>query len=409
MRERIHLNMSRFNLLMFILFCVSGISTDLVPTLLDIYDALYAKLADDPISATTTDAHTNPGETNNEEATKHEYIKGSDTSGVLNNNGHETRATKGSDNKTVQNNNNLNRLHSSVGQVDCEPKAGDSDVRSLNLRSDDAKLCPKNTSLSTENRFIDVHLGLEGEEMQQADGEDTAGSSGSCLASIGEKRHIGNLVQYDCNNVEIPVNSNGVRTSTDLCKYCTNTVSVTSSNDSSSNNYNKCHCSSILNSNKTVGSFKRDSNSLSVVATASVLSSEEDPSVVKAGSSDPCSTKSNDMSHHVVTHIPPRSPLDPRKLPSTTTIYRPLSSISSSSSSSSNSLPRSQTAINTSYLASVESLVETDSAKSTVALGSGGNAQTKRRERSLKVRRDFKGHLSRPGKYYSKHILVAVV
>lgn len=113
------------------------------------------------------------------------------------------------------------------------------------------------------------------------------------------------------------------------------------------------------------------------------------------------------MSHPSVTHIPPRSPHHPRKTTppshllltsSPSEVYRPLSSISSSSSSSSNSLPRGQAGINTSYLASVESLVENDrSSKS----GSSGTATaggaTRRRERSLKIRRDIRGHISRPG------------
>ncbi|XP_018012432.1 uncharacterized protein LOC108669569 isoform X2 [Hyalella azteca] len=126
------------------------------------------------------------------------------------------------------------------------------------------------------------------------------------------------------------------------------------------------------------------------------------------------------MSHPNVSHIPPRSPIYPRRLSPSTTgdvavvnptsgsslsfsskinssdnktacIVRPLSAVSSSSSSSSNSLRRGHAGINTSYLASVESLVEAE--EETEASPASG----RRREKSLKVRRDFRSQLSRPG------------
>ena len=118
-------------------------------------------------------------------------------------------------------------------------------------------------------------------------------------------------------------------------------------------------------------------------------------------------TVNSGNSLHPTTHlIPPKSPHDSRKIStaSSSTSYRPLSSISSSSSSSSNSLPRWQTGLSTmSYLASVESLVEQEDCAKTNVIG-------KRRERSLKARRDLKAqHLSRPGEYPNQFLFCSYV
>nr|XP_027225829.1 putative uncharacterized protein DDB_G0277255 isoform X2 [Penaeus vannamei] len=78
----------------------------------------------------------------------------------------------------------------------------------------------------------------------------------------------------------------------------------------------------------------------------------------------------------------PASPpmgFDPRKLKD---VYRPLSSISSSSSSSSNSLPRGPPGAATSYLASAESLEDND------ADHSDTEETTRRRDRTIKTRRE---------------------
>lgn len=88
---------------------------------------------------------------------------------------------------------------------------------------------------------------------------------------------------------------------------------------------------------------------------------------------------------HSTSGAPPTSPpnvgFDPRKFKD---VYRPLSSISSSSSSSSssNSLPRGPAGATTSYLASAESLEDND------ADHSDTEETTRRRDRTIKTRRE---------------------
>ncbi|KAF2361599.1 Dbl (DH) domain [Trinorchestia longiramus] len=315
------------------------ISTDLVPTLLDIYDALYAKLADGP-----------EGEVSCPAGNVSKTVAG----------GVDSSSRQGNESRNSDDLNTAARINSL--EVPSEKVLDESSVSVLGNNRINAKFkssnhCPNKNELSHEGATL-------------TGSEDNIGVDGHSYDNRGEseKSFMGSSV---------------------------------SANHSAER--------------RLPGTSPRSAR-VSEPSSAVTIISETQDSVEETLSTS--LSVPRQMVHPSVAHIPPRSPVHPRRASSpseqdgpiptdvtslavnpkhnsndlkSTTVVRPLSSVSSSSSSSSNSLRRGHAGVNTSYLASVESLVEADE-EAEASLASG-----RRRERSLKVRRDFRGHFSRPG------------
>ena len=392
-----------------------------MPTLLDIYDALYAKLSDGaaPPGVDSAD-HANPDEPCAD--------------------GVPHRATVNSPANTADK--ELSKQESSLQDTDRKPGLSKKFNTGEPQETDDIAKYELNTKIIN---FGTLDLDTE----RTCDHE----SEGSCLPSSTDnisnlnnscniKSRRTNLIARHFsreNSYENELESFSCR---NLCEYCLRSPAVGNKSYATPSAFGaKCLCSDNAVRTKLGDHCPAGLSLKAFPANSDVLPPGELPpnDSVRFNATGKLLA---DLSHPNLSQIPPRSPRDTcRKFSQTTStpnsshinmnpnntsnlgsncsntlskpsIYRPLSSISSSSSSSSNSLPRNVTMVNnTSYLASVESLVENDSncggkckndrncrGRNCGGNGGGGGGQSaRRRERSLKIRRDLRGQLSRPG------------
>ncbi|KAK8722438.1 hypothetical protein OTU49_012217 [Cherax quadricarinatus] len=323
------------------------ISTDLVPTLLNMYDALYARLNEG------TDAHScrSSDEVGDGVAAAAENISGS----------------TGENHSTSSGNSGENHSTSSGNSGEnCPTYSGCNS--SLNFRKD----CPQGEVSTKENSDSGaIENGLQSVKESGCESVTENGLFTTETISCNERLFI---VERDLEaDTQLKCDECGVlRTPSDKCK-CKVKVSLAESITSMFEDIER----SLDTSEQLYNNLDRRLRKEHIYAEPQfvIKPKENTQSAAKVSLSATVSTFSDDK-----TPSPPVG-FDPRKFKD---VYRPLSSISSSSSSSSssNSLPRGPTGVTTLYLASAESLEDND------ADHSDTEETTRRRDRTIKARRE---------------------